>query len=414
MNPTLLRTRTHFEAPADPSGWYVPVPFEVPATAGPDLSVSVSYPSAGARLDVGLFDPDGFRGWSGSERSQLWVGPDGATPGYLPGPVPAGTWAVWLGLYVVPDGGVDVDIEVRAARPAGPAPTPPAPLAARPPRRQLPSEGIGTWLAGDLHCHTLHSDGALPVRDVAALARRAGLDFLAITDHNTVSHHAELPAAAAETEVELIPGQEVTSYSGHANALGPMGWVDFRGPADDWMAAVVEAGGLLSINHPTAGSTGWQRPLSRPPHLIELWPGAWDRRMGGAADAAFAIRASLGQATPVGGSDYHRPTDPVSVGRPTTWVLADDGDVLAGLRAGRTTISAGRDAPVIVPAGDTVIILDGDGTTLCDQAGRRRPITAERLELPVGDGLHWLEGDGRVEAVCEPGGPLASPVDVEA
>ena len=74
----------------------------------------------------------------------------------------------------------------------------------------------------------MHSDGALTVPQLARLAAEQGLDFLAITDHNTVSHHAELGRASARYGVTLIPGQEVTTDTGHAGALGDLGWVDFR------------------------------------------------------------------------------------------------------------------------------------------------------------------------------------------
>ena len=46
------------------------------------------------------------------------------------------------------------------------------------------------WLAGDFHSHTVHSDGSLEVVELAALAAERGLDLLAVTDHNTISHHA--------------------------------------------------------------------------------------------------------------------------------------------------------------------------------------------------------------------------------
>ena len=87
------------------------------------------------------------------------------------------------------------------------------------------------WLAGDFHCHTVHSDGQHTIDEVAVMAAEAGLDFLAVTDHNTVSHHAHLPAASERTGVQLIPGQEVTTWRGHANAFGDIGWIDFRRPA---------------------------------------------------------------------------------------------------------------------------------------------------------------------------------------
>ena len=77
----------------------------------------------------------------------------------------------------------------------------------RPGRRSLPAAPGRTWLAGDLHSHTVHSDGALTVPELAALAVSRGLDFVAVTDHNTVSHHRELPPPPLLTGSRWCPGR---------------------------------------------------------------------------------------------------------------------------------------------------------------------------------------------------------------
>jgi predicted metal-dependent phosphoesterase TrpH len=79
------------------------------------------------------------------------------------------------------------------------------------------------WLAADFHAHTVHSDGALGIEELAALAVSRGLDALAVTDHNTTSHHAYLPSVGERYAIRLIPGQEITTDRGHANTLGTSG-----------------------------------------------------------------------------------------------------------------------------------------------------------------------------------------------
>jgi 3',5'-nucleoside bisphosphate phosphatase len=63
----------------------------------------------------------------------------------------------------------------------------------------------------DLHVHTTHSDGRCSPCDVVRAAASAGLEALAITDHDTLSG---LPAAQAEARrlgIEVVPGVELTA-----------------------------------------------------------------------------------------------------------------------------------------------------------------------------------------------------------
>ena len=222
------------------SQWqYLPV--EVPPGTGA-LRVTLSYPrDAAAVLDLGCLDPAGFRGWSGGARDSFVIAELGATPGYLAGPVTAGLWQVVIGLQLVPASGLPFTVTAEPL-PAGSASldgplspllaaadAPPVPTS-RPARRSLPAAAGLTWLAGDLHAHTFHSDGVMSVAELAAHAVERGLDFVAVTDHNTVSHHGLLGPASARYGVTLLPGQEVTTELGHAGVLGDTGWIDFREP----------------------------------------------------------------------------------------------------------------------------------------------------------------------------------------
>ena len=253
-----------------------------------------------------------------------------------------------------------------------PGPAPPAPRE-RPPRRELRPKPGRRWRAA-LHTHTVHSDGGLTVPELAVLAVERGLDFLAVTDHNTVSHHAELAGAARQYGITLLAGQEVTTEGGHAGALGDIGWIDFRREPDEWLDATQVRGGLLSINHPFAGPVSWTRPMRRRPPLAEVWHWSWfDKRWTLPFGWWLAWDAT---AIPVGGSDWHRPGSDAPPGCPTTWVECagpDPGDVLAGLRAGRVAISAERDGPVL---------LRHDGDLVAIRRGRDDPGRAARTLRP--------------------------------
>jgi hypothetical protein len=381
------------------SVWHY-LPVEVPPGTHA-LHVDLDYDRARAVLDLGCFSPAGFRGWSGGARRSFVITAGDATPGYVPGELEPGTWQVVIGIYRLPADGVDYRVTAELSstpgrlRPEPPPPPPPAPAHdGLPPRRTLPARPGHRWLAGDLHAHTVHSDGVRTVQELAHLAAGRGLDFLAITDHNTTSHFAELPAASARYGITLIPGQEVTTAGGHAGALGDVGWVDFREPADAWLARTRRHGGLLSVNHPIAGDLSWTLPMTERPPLAEVWHWSWlDLRW--TTPLAWWL-AWDPAAVPVGGSDWHSPGGIPEPGEPTTWVeCAGDGPaaVLDGLRAGRVAITAQRDGPVLLRNDGELVAIDAEGTILTGPAGPRALVTRPRQAFPEAPGYHRLTDD---------------------
>ena len=376
------------------SPWHY-LPVEVaPGTAA--LRVSLEYERAGAVLDLGCIGPAGFRGWSGGARESFVIGASRATPGYLPGELEPGVWQVMLGLHMIPAEGVP--FRVTAEPVTGPdgvvSGAPPAP-SSRPARRRLPAEAGRRWLAGDLHSHTVHSDGALTVPELACLAVSRGLDFLAITDHNTVSHHPELPGASARYGITLLPGQEVTTAGGHAGVLGDTGWIDFRRSPDDWLDAAEASGGLMSVNHPVGGPVSWLHAMRRRPPLAEVWHWSW-------LDPSWTHTLAWWHAwdpgaIPVGGSDWHREGADAPLGTPTTWVEAEcDGDraepraILDALRAGRVAISADRDGPVLLRHDGDLVAAGADGLVLAGPDGGYQRIRGGLARFPGEPGYHRL------------------------
>jgi PHP domain len=388
------------------SPWHY-LPVEIGPGAG-GLRVELEYERAeGTVLDLGCLGPDGFRGWSGSARPSFVITSEAATPGYLPGEIEAGMWQVMIGMHRVPPDGVRYQVTAETVRRgAGLLPpvsaAPPVPRD-RPPRRDLPASGGRRWLAGDLHAHTVHSDGVLTVQELAALAVKRGLDFIAVTDHNTVSHHADLPGAAERYGIVLLPGQEVTTDGGHAGALGNVGWVDFRREPDDWLEATEARGGLLSVNHPFAGPMSWVRPMRRRPPLAEVWHWSWlDKRWTLPLAWWLAWDAA---AVPVGGSDWHRPGSDAPPGCPTTWVECagnEPGEVLDGLRAGRVAISAERDGPVLLRHDGDLLAVGADGTTLAGLRGPCARIRGDLATLPGWAGPHRLLDAGGATLALTP------------
>jgi predicted metal-dependent phosphoesterase TrpH len=68
----------------------------------------------------------------------------------------------------------------------------------------------------DLHTHSTASDGTQSPTELVHAAAAAGLDVLALTDHDTAAGWAEAEAAALVTGIRLVRGVEIsTRHAGH-------------------------------------------------------------------------------------------------------------------------------------------------------------------------------------------------------
>jgi predicted metal-dependent phosphoesterase TrpH len=79
-------------------------------------------------------------------------------------------------------------------------------------------------LAFDLQSHSVHSDGALPAADVVARAAAAGVELLALTDHDTVDGVPEAAQAAREHGIRLSPASELSAVHGGHEDLHVLGY----------------------------------------------------------------------------------------------------------------------------------------------------------------------------------------------
>ena len=394
---------------------YQRIPFEVPEGAGSfEVWLEVDGGSE-AVVDLGCEGPDGWRGWSGGARRTFVVAEDDATPGYLPGNVVAGTWHVIVGLHTLPGSGAEVTVTVETpalGRPDHGPVEPPVARAVRGSDRDLPAPPGMRWYAGDPHSHSLHSDGALSLWELANEGVRSGLDFLCVTDHCTTSHHAHLPAVGERHGITLVPGQEITTHAGHSNAYGDIGFIDFRRPAQDWVDTVAERGGFMSINHPVSGDCSWLHRLDREPGGVELYHSSWYEEPIATSCLAWFQRWRR-DVVLIGGGDFHNRSKPLRPGLPTTWVAAEElspDAILDGIRAGRTAMTgSGRfvsgdearpvldTAPILLREGEELLALAATGLVLISGGGRRLVVEsdAQRIAAPKGDAPYRLEDSHR-------------------
>lgn len=354
---------------------YREIPFTVPAGAS-RITIDFAYTGKDARtvIDIGVRDPQGQRGWSGGNKSHIVIGETSATPSYIPGPIQPGEWKLVLGIPNIREGQtatytatIALDTARDMAKPA---------IATAWDAADVLSPEAG-WYRGDFHAHTAHSDGSCdvggqrapcPTHETSDAARESGLDFVAITDHNTMSQLADIAhLQSLNPDLLLIPGTEITTFNGHANVVGNSAFLDFqlgspRLPSLNKLFDQVDAmGGFISVNHPslpsgevcmgcgwTVKDTDWSRVTA-----IEVINGSTLRATGAEGPLAGIVfwDKLLKQGhriTAIGGSDNHDATDRTGekqspIGRPATVVYARElsgNGVIAGVRSGRVYVDA--------------------------------------------------------------------------
>lgn len=337
---------------------YVEVPFTVPEGVH-RLSVDFSYTGKEHKttIDLGIADPERFRGNSGGNKSHFTIGESDATPSYLPGKIVPGTWKLMLS---VPNIRAAETAEYRAE----------IRFNSKLEDSSFTMEPLATgtrWYRGDLHMHTAHSDGSClsqsgkrvpcPVFLTAQTATQRGLDFIAITDHNTTSQYDAMRELQPYFDrLLLIPGREITTFWGHFNIFGITAPIDYRVvPGGRDVNAIVRdvraLGGIASINHPLAPhgevcmGCGWVprdavdlkgfsgvEVINGGPHALNS-SSFWDEQI-----------ATGAELTAIGGSDSHNALSQPehgSIGQPVTVVEARElsvAGILEGIQHGRVFV----------------------------------------------------------------------------
>ena len=208
---------------------------------------------------------------------------------------------------------------------------------ADPPADPVPrSAGPYIVLAADFHVHSFPGDGALLPWDLAAEARRRGLNVIALTNHNsTWSWRLARWLGRDRTDVIVLPGAELTSAGYHMTTIGVEAPVAWPQPPAAAAAAVHAQGGVVIAAHPLA-----PRPSDWDDAGIDAVDGfeAANSNDTLADVAPFTARAVARRPSiaPIGASDFHY-FAPIGVSR--TFVFVTDrspAGVLDAVKRGRT------------------------------------------------------------------------------
>ena len=104
----------------------------------------------------------------------------------------------------------------------------------------------------DLHVHSRHSpDSHLTLEEIAYQLPYAGMRGFALTDHNSVVGHREIPNLRARNRgLIVLPGVEVSAQEGHVLAYGVTELPPVHRPVDETCEWVRDHGGEVVLAHP--------------------------------------------------------------------------------------------------------------------------------------------------------------------
>ncbi len=96
----------------------------------------------------------------------------------------------------------------------------------------------------DLHIHTTNSDGLTKPKDVIKIAKKIGLDGIAITDHNLLTKMEK------DGSILVIAGEEISTKKGHVLALGINERIERNLSLGETLEKIKEQGAIAIAAHP--------------------------------------------------------------------------------------------------------------------------------------------------------------------
>jgi predicted metal-dependent phosphoesterase TrpH len=197
----------------------------------------------------------------------------------------------------------------------------------------------------DLHVHSNYSkDGMSSVEQILKAARARGLDGVAITDHDTTA--GGLYALEVVDKVApgllIIPGEEVTTRSGHLIVLGITQDIPRDMSVEDTIKEARRQGGIVVVPHPY-NRPRHGMPIPKEADAAEVYNSRYILGMHNRMATRHARKRRLPE---VAGSDAHQAS---LVGNAITLISANKNleDVLEAIRQGKTSIDV-KKTPVYI------------------------------------------------------------------
>ena len=225
------------------------------------------------------------------------------------------------------------------------------------------------WYRGDFHLHTTASDARYKPLELVDMAIKEGCDFIALTDHNTISALEEI---RTQDRLLILPGLEITLDQGHWNVFGIDHWQEWMEHictgqitttlvgkpynVNQLMKSLAKNGYFNSLNHPFLKPWEWKvgSVEMQDVHGIEIWNDPyWPDNIRATPRAIEFWTSLLNEGyhiTALGGSDFHLlpgdqseyPGEKPSL--PATYVLAEElsiSGIMDGIKQHRVYLANG-------------------------------------------------------------------------
>lgn len=302
------------------------------------------------------------RGFEGSchrfmSTGKVTINETASTKGMRSRQIVSGFWEISLNFHALVTEQTTIDCTITAKHEEEKTPVLPIQFnhLEKKPMKRNPLTNIHTYKV-ELHTHTDHSDAFQTSEELIEEAIKQKIDWLAITDHNTLSVFDD--EKIEQRNIQLLKGLEMTTFFGHFLTIGyeeqdPVDWTMIdRYNLDTQLKKMKDQGLLIGIAHPfDVGSpycTGcrWQYVLENVEFMdfVEVWNGDNPASSLSNADAfekwTQLLNAEVEIPATCGRDWHHTKTDQAIA---SLYVLADKDakqkDILEAIQLGRSYIT---------------------------------------------------------------------------
>jgi hypothetical protein len=356
-----------------------PVHFDVPdgiTQINFDFSFTPKHPEGHQfpnQISLMVYDPDGPRlGISKPRPEGSFINAINPSPGGMPHPITSGRWTVYILVYrlLTPHQPAEYTLTITMSTDK---------IKGEPrqfPRGKVASRGRG-WYRGDLHAHSIHSDGSWDIPELVQFWRDRKVDFMTLSDHDTISGLAQV-RSLADDDLLTLGGIEISTFLGHCVAVGVHEWFDWRTadgekiPIPEIAKKVIATGALFTIAHPRDKGEPWccgcrwlhEDMMPGNALAVEIWNGYWGERNEEALRLFYSWLNQGHRIVATSGTDIHRPPPENIAGHGAVNVVyAEDlteKAIIDGIKAGHSYISAGPELDVSARSSSGVEGMVGD------------------------------------------------------